>query len=558
MFGVKPPKVKTRTVAVPVRKAPNPAPRAPSNGPTTGRGGATAAAPENRYRLSSPPRTKTTTANGRKALTVKSVRKRKVEAYTPLSSDDDSSDGDSSADGRKRQKTSSSMEPTGFNRCLEPDPSRRIRLPSPEPRGAQADGKPLVKREKGAPSKQENGTSIKRENGVETKQEDGTSIKQENGAPIKQEQAPETKHTKDSAPANRQKGTKSAMIHGRGICRRFDTDYKAAFPGTAEPPVVLLQYPSPSGPERFQLSLPKDPSNFNPLDDIYYTIEEIVQHYLPADLASELSSEADGTVRLLKRAVVKNQPDEFKRIVESFNTTMKKKLEDGTIANVLDSKHAIPLNLVKCILAQVYWRTVSPYAYLLKRVKGKETTYGELLPNFVHNIFQQTGLNSRSVFVDLGSGVGNVVLQSALQTGAESYGIEIMDKPAEYANDQAGELRARAKLWNINLGPITLLHGDFLESPQVDDVLRCADVVLVNNKVFPSKLNNQLLDKFLDLQLGCKVVSLASFGGGAGKQGVRNENNIANLFDEERYESGTGSVSWAGESVEYFIMTKVR
>jgi H3 lysine-79-specific histone-lysine N-methyltransferase len=237
---------------------------------------------------------------------------------------------------------------------------------------------------------------------------------------------------------------------------------------------------------------------------------------------------------------------------------MKKKLEDGTVANVLDSKHAIPLNLVRCIMEQVYWRTVSPYAYLLKRVKGKETTYGELLPNFVHNIFQQTGLNSRSVFVDLGSGVGNVVLQSALQTGAESHGIEIMDKPAEYANDQAGELRARAKLWNINLGPITLLHGDFLESPQIDDILRRVDVVLVNNKVFPSKLNNQLLDKFLDLKLGCKVVSLASFGGGAGKQGVRNENNIANLFDEERYESGTGSVSWAGESVEYFIMTKVR
>ncbi|OAG02865.1 DOT1-domain-containing protein [Paraphaeosphaeria sporulosa] len=515
MFGVKPPKVKTRTVAVPVRKAPNPAKPAQSNGHATGRSGATTAAPGNRYKLSSPPRSKPTTAHasasdGRRSVTAKSVvRKRKAETYTPLSSDDDSSDDDSSADGRKRQKTSSSMEPMGFNRCLEPDPNRRIRLPSPEPTAAA-------------------------------------------------EQATELKREKGSALAKAKKGTKAEMIHGRGICRRFASEYKAAFPGTAEPPVVLLQYPSNSAPERFQLSLPKDASNFNPLDDIYYTIEEIVQHYLPVDLATELSSEADGTVRLLKRAAFKNQPDEFKRIVESFNATMKKKLDDKTIANVLDSKHAIPLSIVKRILAQVYWRTVSPYAYLLKRVKGKETTYGELLPNFVHNIFQQTGLKSNSIFIDLGSGVGNVVLQSALQTGAESHGIEIMDKPAEYANDQANELRARSKLWNINLGPINLLHGDFLESPQVDDVLRRADVVLVNNKVFPSKLNNQLLDKFLDLKLGCKVVSLASFGGGGGKQGVRNENSIANLFDEERYDSGTGSVSWAGESVEYFIMTKSR
>lgn len=580
MFGVKPPKVKTRTVAVPVRKAPTPAKPAHSNGHATGRSGATTAAPENRYRLSSPPRTKPATAhasasNGRKSVAAKSVvRKRKVETYTPLSSDDDSSDDDSSADGRKRQKMSSSMEPMGVNRCLEPDPNRRIRLPSPEPRPAVAEGQTSVKRENSTPVKQENGSSIKQENDTSMKQENDTSIKQEKETSakqeketsvkqekvpsIKQDQAAESKQEKGSAPAKAKKGTKAEMIHGRGICRRFATEYKAAFPGTAEPPVVLLQYPSPSAPERFQLSLPKDPSNFNPLDDIYYTIEEIVQHYLPVDLATELSSEADGTVRLLKRAAFKNQPDEFKRIVESFNTTIKKKLDDRTIANVLDSKHAIPLSIVKRILAQVYWRTVSPYAYLLKRVKGKETTYGELLPSFVHNIFQQTSLNSRSTFIDLGSGVGNVVLQSALQTGAESHGIEIMDKPAEYANDQANELRARSKLWNINLGPITLLHGDFLESPQVDDVLRRADVVLVNNKVFPSKLNNQLLDKFLDLKLGCKVVSLASFGGGGGKQGVRNENSIANLFDEERYDSGTGSVSWAGESVEYFIMTKVR
>lgn len=556
MFGVKPPKVKTRTVAVPVRKAPSPATPAQSNGHATGSNGTPTAAPANRYKLSSPPRAKATTtahastSNGRKSVTVKSVRKRKVETYTPLSSDDDSSDDDSSVDGRKRQKMSSSMEPMGFNRCLEPDPKRRIRLPSPDPRTTQSDGSTSVKREDGALLKQENGTSIK--------QESEPSIKHEKGATSKQPSATKAKEEKGAAPTKAKKSNGVAMIHGRGICRRFASDYKPAFPGTEEPPVVHLQYPSPSAPERFQLSLPKDPSNFNPLDDIYYTIEEIVQHYLPTDLATTLSSEADGTVRLLKRAAFKLEPKEFSRIIEEFNSTIKEKLDDGTIANVLDSKHAIPLSLVRRILAQVYWRTVSPYAYLLKRVKGKETTYGELLPSFVHTIFQQTGLNSRSVFVDLGSGVGNVVLQSALQTGAESHGIEIMDKPAEYANDQAAELRLRSKLWNINLGPITLLHGDFLESPQVDDVLRRVDVVLVNNKVFPSKLNGQLLDKFLDLKLGCKVVSLASFGGGSGKQGVRNENSIANLFDEERYDSGTGSVSWAGESVEYFIMTKVR
>lgn len=105
---------------------------------------------------------------------------------------------------------------------------------------------------------------------------------------------------------------------------------------------------------------------------------------------------------------------------------------------------------------------------------------------------------------------------------------------------------------------MSLYHGDFLESPEVDAVLKRADVVLVNNKVFHQELNEQLLIKFLDLKEGCRVVSLESFGGGGKAMGVRNEQSIAGLFEEEAFRSGTDAVSWAGEGVEYFIATKVR
>lgn len=513
MFTVKPPKIKTRTVSVPVKKT-------PASGMDADRprkDGATPAPPTNRYHLtpSTKARTSSSSANTpsqaptRKSLSVSRVqqRKRKVTPSTPqwASSDESSDEDDTLLSVRKRQKTSSSIEPMSLNRCLEPDFKRRIRIE--EPRG----------------EKEENGAA------------DGS-----NGS---------------------QKAVKEArLIHGRKMTRgEWAKDFRPAFKGCENGnPVVELQYPSSAPLERFETVTPYDPTNYNPLDDIYFSIEEILQHYLPPELGTELSSEADGVVRLLKRAVTKNSPEDFKAVISKFNKTVKENLDDGTIASVLDGLHAIPLSLVKRILAQVYQRTVSPHAHLLRRVKDKKTTYGELLPNFVHNIFQQTGLNSQSVFIDLGSGVGNVVLQSALQTGAESWGIEIMDTPASFANDQANELRARSRLWNISLGSITLLHGDFLESDAVDAVLRRADVVLVNNKVFPQKLNGALLDKFLDLKHGCKVVSLESFGAGAGKHGVRNENSIATLFDEERYESGTNSVSWAGESVEYFVATKAR
>ncbi|KAF2646041.1 DOT1-domain-containing protein [Massarina eburnea CBS 473.64] len=498
-FNVKPAKIKTKLVT---KLTPAPVASRPAKPPPTNRFNLTPAPAKAR----ASPSVRYPEKGSRNTLSVSSVqRKRKVTPSTPQWADSDSDEAsDDELAERKRQKTSSSIEPTSLNRCLEPDSKRRIRMYD----------------------------------------KDGSMVDQSAG--------------KGAAV---QRGVEPArLVPGLELTQgEWAKDYKPAFPDASSESgfVVELQYPSPARPERFETIIyhsKTDNTNYNPLDDIYFSIEEIIQHYLPQSLieAHKLSDEADGIVRLLKRAVTKNSPSDFRTTLTQFNAMIKDNMDD--VSRAIDDMRAVPLSLVKRITAQVYQRTVSYRAHLLRQVKGKSTTYGELLPNFVHTIFQQTGLNSQSVFVDLGSGVGNVVLQSALQTGAESWGIEIMNKPAEYALDQASELRARARLWNISLGPITLLHGDFTNAPAIDAALRRADVVLVNNKVFPQTLNEKLLDKFLDLKDGAKVVSLESFASGAG---VWNKNAIANsIFTEQRFDSGTGSVSWADVSVEYFIATK--
>ncbi|KAF2126377.1 DOT1-domain-containing protein [Dothidotthia symphoricarpi CBS 119687] len=493
MFSKNPPKIRTKTVIVKREVRPV----------TSRSNSATSAPPGNRYRLTAAPPTQPQVREpARQTLSVSRVqqRKRKASPSTPQwASSDESSDDADDTDllGVKRQKTrlnSSSMEPMTLNRTLEPDPNRRIRIQDSDTDGDKSE-----------------------------------------------------------------KSKKGRLIQGLDMSRDEGAkDFKPAFSGHDKPPVVELQYPSPSRPEPFEAVDPLDSrEGYAPLEDIYFSIEEIIQHYLPSDLSSFLSSDAEGTVRLLKRAVAKNSIPDFLAELSAFNKLIRENTADGTIPRILDTMHALPLSLVKRITAQTYNRIVSPHAHRLRKVKGKETTYGELLPPFVHKIFHQTALNSSHVFVDLGSGVGNVVLQSALQTGAASHGIEKMPLAASLGARQASELRARARLWNIALGPLALAHGDFLDTPAIDAVLRIADVVLVNNKVFGEALNNALLQKFLDLKEGCRVVSLESFGGGA-KQGVRNEQSIAGLFDEERFESGTDSVSWTGDSVEYYIATKVR
>jgi len=510
------PKIRTKTVVV-KKKAPTPSestPRTPSASHTRPSNGvksrSASGPPANRYQITPAVQTKAR-ETPRQSLSVSRVQKRKISPSTPqwASSDDESEEEeDHLGKRRKTRPASSSLEPMSLNRTLEPDLSRRIRI-----RAAEAHAKT-------------NGTSEKKD-----------------------------ERSREPTPAKE----KGKLLPGLEMSRGDEAKaYKAAFTGCTKTPILQLKYPSPCPPESFEAVHPLDAQEgYSPLEDIYFSIEEIIQHYLPPDLAAELANDAEGTVRLLKRAVSKDSIEDFQAELTKFNDLIKEKLRDGTIPRIMDDMHAIPLSLVKRITAQSYNRIVSPKAHLLRKVKGKETTYGELLTPFVHKIFQQTGLNSSHVFIDLGSGVGNVVLQAALQTGAESWGIEKMDLAAKLATQQSSELQARARLWNIALGDIHLLHGDFLETPEIDDVLRRADVVLVNNKVFGEQLNNALLQKFLDLKDGCKVVSLESFGGGA-KQGVRHEQAIAGLFDEERHESGTFSVSWAGESVEYFIATKAR
>jgi H3 lysine-79-specific histone-lysine N-methyltransferase len=519
------PKIRTKTVTVKKVPAPatNPAPRTPyasHTRPSLGLNGRSLSGPPaNRYQVTPSAQTKSRDP-ARQSLSVSRVQKRKVSPGTPqwASSDDDSDeDEDRLGKRRKTRPASSSTEPMNLNRTLEPDLRRRIRIREPEMNGS-------------ATGKTKGSANV-------------TSAKPQNSVPTEKKAA----------------GSRGSLIQGWTMSRGEEAkNYRPAFPGSIKNPLLQLQYPSPCPPERFEAVNPVDAQEgYSPLEDIYFCIEEIIQHFLPPDLANDLSNDAEGIVRLLKRAVSKNSPSDFQSELTKFNMLIRDKLADGTIPRIMDSMHALPLSLVKRITAQSYNRIVSPQAHRLRKVKGKETTYGELLTPFVHKIFAQTGLNSSHVFVDLGSGVGNVVLQAALQTGAESWGIEKMPFAADLGRDQAHELQARARLWNISLGAIRLLKGDFLETPEIDDVLRRADIVLVNNKVFGEKLNNDLLQKFLDLKDGCKVVSLESFGGGA-KQGVRHEQAIAGLFDEERFDSGTFSVSWAGESVEYFIATKAR
>ncbi|KXN84823.1 Histone-lysine N-methyltransferase, H3 lysine-79 specific [Leucoagaricus sp. SymC.cos] len=215
----------------------------------------------------------------------------------------------------------------------------------------------------------------------------------------------------------------------------------------------------------------------------------------------------------------------------------------------------LPQDVLLRIIDENYQRAVGPNVKTLKRYEAfSSTVYGELMPNLSYDIIRLTQLRQDSLFLDLGSGVANVVVQAALQTGCTAYGVELMPQPARVARDMVKQIKIRARMWGVNIGEMELEEGDMLKSSRVDELMSKADVVLVDNKVFEESLNEALKPKFLDLKEGAIVISLAPFVSSLNaRMTERNVDDISAIFEvTERYYH-SGSVSWGNNGGSYYV-----
>ncbi|KAG6864835.1 hypothetical protein C0991_006859 [Blastosporella zonata] len=215
----------------------------------------------------------------------------------------------------------------------------------------------------------------------------------------------------------------------------------------------------------------------------------------------------------------------------------------------------MPKKVLMRIIEENYQRSVGPYVHNLKAYEAfSSTVYGELMPSLVYEMIQITKLDEDSLFLDLGSGVGNVVVQASLQTGCRSYGIELLPGPAKIAREMKEHLEVRCRMWGVRLGEIELEEGDMLESSRVNQLIPQADVVLVDNKVFEQSLNEALRPKFLDLKEGAIVISLKPFVSSLNARVTeRNVDDISAIFDVTERPYHSGSVSWGNSGGSYYV-----
>ena len=335
-------------------------------------------------------------------------------------------------------------------------------------------------------------------------------------------------------------------------------EYLPAFPNYPESREIFLQYPSASQKEKYELVIPKSSDDFKSLEDIREVMETIITHYLTAEAAESLTNDSTGLIRRVKRASQRQAGTEYTDHIQEWNDVLNEFREDGSIEKVIDEWKTVDLSLCERILEQTYARTVSLQVNELKKyTNGEDNVYGELLPKLVSMILKQdTKMKADQVFVDLGSGVGNVVLQAALEVGCESWGCEIMPTACKLAELQKTEFESRCHLWGLSKGAIYLERGDILTKVAIRMVLQRADVVLVNNQAFQPDLNEKLTTLFLDLKEGAQVVSLKSFAPVGQKNQSRNVGAIYNIFDVTEKTYYDKCVSWTNAPGKYYISRK--
>jgi H3 lysine-79-specific histone-lysine N-methyltransferase len=247
------------------------------------------------------------------------------------------------------------------------------------------------------------------------------------------------------------------------------------------------------------------------------------------------------------------------------------------------SATGLPRSVALRIVEETYQRTVGPRTHELNHYQAfSDTVYGELMPSLVSRLLSLSRAQPDTLLLDLGSGVGNVVLHAALQSGCSAFGVEVMEKPSKMACEQRAQMMMRARMWGVHMGDVELEHANMLESPRVNELMARADVVLVNNKVFGEKctiffsftdifhvcsdiylfgsgsiVNEAIRPKFLDLKEGALVISLEPFVVGAAGGGrtvtERNLDDISAILDVSAYDYRSMDVSWASGTGKFYV-----
>ncbi|CUA77465.1 histone-lysine N-methyltransferase, H3 lysine-79 specific [Rhizoctonia solani] len=362
-------------------------------------------------------------------------------------------------------------------------------------------------------------------------------------------------------------------------------------------PFAELEYPGNNSTEVYALVDALDHDDYQPLKDLFLTIDTIAGSYMddvdrtligytnptlahssdssthsppsskghphspglkPRELSPEPAPSADHEIPVYRRLIrARNAQDgpQFMQALDTLNGYIRA-LRPKMLQGIRTKWTGIPPPVWKRVCEEGYQRGVGPrMRELIKYKQWTSGVYGELMQPFISEVVHRCGLGPGKVFVDLGSGVAHTLMQASLQSGCTSYGVELSPPAASIAKDHEHEFNNRLEMWDLCCSEYKHIEGDMLESKEVVEWIRKADVILVNNFVFEELLNERLTCLFLDARDGTQIVSLKCFLDRGFKITERTISSPQAILKVEERDWTAGAVSWSNTTGTYYVHT---
>ncbi|KAL3315436.1 Histone-lysine N-methyltransferase, H3 lysine-79 specific [Cichlidogyrus casuarinus] len=234
--------------------------------------------------------------------------------------------------------------------------------------------------------------------------------------------------------------------------------------------------------------------------------------------------------------------------------------------NFLNKKALIPH--LKFIISQCYNRSVSDPEKLNQYPPFSAQVYGETSFELVLEILKCVEINKKDSFIDLGSGVGQVVIQvAAISDATMCIGIEKAEYPAQCASLLDKEFRRWMAFYGKRYQPYSLERNDFL-APVAHEKIISSSIIFANNFAFGPEVDHQLKERFQNLREGARIVSSKEFCPLNFRITDRNLggmlhihpfftfcSDIGSIMKVECLDAVENAVSWTDKPFSYFLHT---
>ncbi|KAE9541059.1 hypothetical protein AGLY_004304 [Aphis glycines] len=209
--------------------------------------------------------------------------------------------------------------------------------------------------------------------------------------------------------------------------------------------------------------------------------------------------------------------------------------------------------LLRHIIQQVYNVSVTDPDKLNQYEPFSPEVYGETSFDLICQMIDLINITEDDIFIDLGSGVGQIVLQMAAATQCKiCWGVEKADVPSSYSKFMHLNFQKWMSWYGKECGQYQLVKGDFLSEEHREKITN-ATIVFVNNYAFGPQVDHMLKQRFADLKDGARIVSSRSFCPLNFRMSERNLSDIGTIMHVSAMEPITGSVSWTCNPVKYYL-----